>query len=111
MALALYLYQLYLIAPDEPVVEAADMIDHMMAYKSPADTDEAGFQRKVRTAIGALDDAAIIRQVKGTDRYVISSVITSMLTADRIEVLEQRYRAIAQGDVADNGDEEVNEDG
>jgi hypothetical protein len=31
-------------------------------------------QRKVQTAISALDDAAIIEQVKGTDRYVISSV-------------------------------------
>jgi hypothetical protein len=110
-ALALYLYQLYLIAPDEPVVEAADMIDHMLAYKPPTETDEAGFQRKVRTAIGALDDAAIIKQVKGTDRYVISSVITSMLTADRIEALEQRYRAIAQGDNGDDGDEEAGGDG
>ena len=110
-ALALYLYQLYLIAPDEPIVEAADMIDHMLAYKPSTDTDEAGFQRKVRTAIGALDDAAIIKQVKGTDRYVISSVITSMLTADRIEILEQRYRAIAQGDVAEDPDEDVSADG
>ena len=103
--LVLYLYQLYLISPDEPVVETADMIDHMMAYKPATDTDEAAFQRKIRTAIGTLDDAAIIKQVKGTDRYVINSVITSMLTADRIDGLDQRYQAIARGDVAENGEE------
>jgi Domain of unknown function (DUF4194) len=99
--LALYLYQLYLISPEEPVVEAADMVDHMMAYKPATDTDEAAFQKKIRTAIGALDDAAIIRPVKGSpDRYVISSVITSMLTADRIDALDQRYRAITRGELA-----------
>lgn len=99
--LALYLYQLYLISPEEPVVDAADMIDHMMAYKPATDTDEAAFQKKIRTAIGALDDAAIIRPVKGNpDRYVVSSVITSMLTADRIDALDQRYRAIARGELS-----------
>jgi len=103
-ALALYLYQLYLVSPDEPVVETADMIDHMLAYKPASDTDEAAFQRKVRTAIGALDDAGIIKPVKGTDRYLVNSVIASILTADRIQTLDQRYRAIARGEVIDDTD-------
>jgi hypothetical protein len=103
-ALALYLYQLYLVSPDEPVVEAADMIDHMMAYKPATDTDEAAFQRKIRTAIVALDDAGIIKPVKGTDRYLVNNVITSILTADRIQALDQRYRAIARGEVIDGAD-------
>ncbi len=111
-ALALYLYQLYLVSPDEPVVETADMIDHMMAYKPATDTDEAAFQRKIRTAIVALDDAGIIKPVKGTDRYLVNSVITSILTADRIQALDQRYRAIARGEVTDDADagEEVGDD-
>ncbi|HET9875454.1 MAG TPA: DUF4194 domain-containing protein [Mycobacterium sp.] len=101
-ALALYLYQLYLVSPDDPVVETADMIDHMMAYKPATDTDEVAFQRKIRTAIVALDDAGIIKPVKGTDRYLINSVITSILAADRIQALDQRYRAIARSEVIDD---------
>jgi hypothetical protein len=98
-ALALYLYSQYVVSPDDPVVDTADMIDHMMAYKRPDDTDEAGFQRKVQSAIKALDDAWIIKPVKGTSRYVIYGVITAILTAEQVTVLEERYRAIARGDI------------
>ncbi|MEV0056164.1 DUF4194 domain-containing protein [Saccharopolyspora shandongensis] len=97
-ALALYLYQRYLTTPDDPVVATGEMVDHMMAYKRPEDTDEAGFRNKITAAIATLDKAAIIKPIKGTDRYLIYGVITSILTADRVEALEQRYRAIARGE-------------
>ncbi|NDL60326.1 DUF4194 domain-containing protein [Phytoactinopolyspora mesophila] len=101
--LALYLYQQYLAAPDSPVVESTDMIDYMMAYKRADDTDEASFHKKILAAIKSLDDAAIIKPVKGTDRYVIHGAITSILTADRVEALTQRYRAIARGEAIPEG--------
>jgi hypothetical protein len=97
-ALALYLYQQYVLAPDEPVVETADMIDHMLAYKRTDDTDEAGFVKKVRAAINALDEAAIIKPIKGTSRYLIYGVITSILNAQQVQALHERYTAIAGGE-------------
>ncbi|NED95560.1 DUF4194 domain-containing protein [Phytoactinopolyspora alkaliphila] len=105
--LTLYLYQQYLASPESPVVESTDMIDYMMAYKRGDDTDEASFQKKVAAAIKSLDDAAIIKPVKGTDRYVIHGVITSILTADRVEALTQRYRAIARGEAVPEGGDGV----
>ena len=108
-ALALYLYQQYLVAPNDPVVSATDMIDHMLAYKRAEDTDEAGFHKKIRTAIKSLDDVSVIKQVKGTDRYLIYPVITSMLTADRVEALTARYRAIAEGNAVESSVEEDDE--
>jgi hypothetical protein len=101
--LALYLYQQYLASPESPVVKSTDMIDYMMAYKRAEDTDEASFQKKIVAAIKSLDDAAVIKPVKGTDRYVIHGVITSILTADRVEALTQRYRAIARGEAVPEG--------
>lgn len=103
-ALALYLYQQYVMSPDDPVVETVDMIDHMMAYKRPDDTDEVGFQKKVRTAIKALDDAAIIKPVKGTSRFIIYGVITSILTAEQVDALRERYQAIALGEMPGGAD-------
>ena len=98
-ALALYLYNQYVVSPDDPVVDTADMMDHMMAYKRADDTDEAGFQKKIRAAVKALEDAAIIKPVKGTSRYIIYGVITSILTAEQVTVLAQRYRAIGRGEI------------
>jgi hypothetical protein len=96
-ALMLYLYNQYLLAPDDPVVETADMIEHMLGYKPPEDTDEAGFVRKINAAIRALDETHIIKQVTGTSRYLIYGVITSLLSADRVEALTVRYTTIAAG--------------
>jgi hypothetical protein len=104
-ALALYLYQQYVTSPDNPVVETADMQDHMFAYKRADDTDEAGFGRKVKAAINALDDAAIIKPIRGTSRYVIYGVITSILTAEQVAALCERYAAIARGDLPPVSDE------
>ncbi|MEV6987590.1 DUF4194 domain-containing protein, partial [Sphaerisporangium sp. NPDC051017] len=96
-ALALYLYNQYVVAPDDAVVERDDMIDHMLAYKRPDDTDDVGYQRKMATAVQALEDASIIKPIKGTNRYIIYPVIASILTADRVEALHARYMALANG--------------
>lgn len=96
-ALMLYLYNQYLLAPDDPVVETADMIEHMLGYKPPEDTDEAGFVRKIHAAIRTLDETHVIKQVTGTSRYLIYGVITSLLSADRVEALTVRYTTIAAG--------------
>jgi hypothetical protein len=105
--LCLYLYNQYVVAPDAPVIENADMEEHMLAYRRPDDTDDAAFQKKIRTAIKSLEDAAIIKPVKGTSRYIIYGVITSILTAERVEALGARYRAIIDGDQPAPSDEHM----
>jgi hypothetical protein len=96
-ALALWLYNQYLIAPEDPVVEEPDMIDHLLGYKPPSDTDEAGFVKRARTAIRSLEEAHLIRAIPGTSRYLIYPVITSVLSAERVAVLTARYRELAAG--------------
>lgn len=96
-ALALWLYNQYLIAPDDPVVEESDMVDHLLGYKPATDTDEAGFTKRARAAVRALEEAHLIRAVPGTSRYLIYPVITAVLSAERVAVLTVRYRELAAG--------------
>jgi Domain of unknown function (DUF4194) len=96
-ALALWLYNQYLIAPDDPVVEESDMIDHLLGYKPPTDTDEAGFAKRARAAVRSLEEAHLIRAVSGTSRYLVYPVITAVLSAERVAVLTARYRELAAG--------------
>ena len=103
--LYLYLYNQYLSAPDDPVVETTDMIEHMLGYKPPGDTDEAGFVKRIRSAIRALEEVHVIRQVPGTSRYVIYPVITALLSAERVQALTAAYQAIAARGGADPADE------
>lgn len=103
--LALYLYRLYVVSPDDPIVDRADMIDHMMAYRPADDTDEVKFRDKINAAIKSLDDAAIIKSIKGNnDRFTIYGVITAILTADQVTALEARYRAITRGEPTADAD-------
>jgi len=97
-ALALYLY-LYVVSPDDPIVDRADMVEHLLAYRPSDDTDEVRFRDKINAAIRSLDEAAIIKPIKGNnDRFIIYGVITAILTADQVAALEARYRAIAKGE-------------
>ena len=96
-ALALWLYNQFLIAQGDPVVEESDMIDHLLGYKPPADTDEAGFAKRARAAIRSLEEAHLIRAIPGTSRYLVYPVITSVLSAERVAVLTARYRELAAG--------------
>jgi hypothetical protein len=107
--LALYLYNQYVTAVGDPVVETGDMLDHMLGYKRQEDTNEAQFERAVRAAIKQLEDAAIIRPVGGTTRYLIYGVITSILSADRVDALGARYKALSASG-ADGAEESEDQD-
>ncbi|WHT22652.1 DUF4194 domain-containing protein [Crossiella sp. CA-258035] len=98
-ALALYLYNQYVVALDEPIVERSDMIDHMLGYRPESHTDEVEFGKQMERAIQTLTDASIIKPVRGSeDRFLIYGVITSILTAEQVSALDARYRAIARGE-------------
>jgi Domain of unknown function (DUF4194) len=97
-ALALWLYNQYLISPGDAVVEEQDMTDHLLGYKPAADTDEARFTAQAKTAIGHLQVAGLLDQVPGTSRYVIAPVITAVLSAERVAALAARYRQLAGAD-------------
>jgi hypothetical protein len=96
-ALALYLYQQYVLSPDDPIVERTDMVDHMMAAYRPADdTDEVAFKKKINAAIGQLGDLHILKPVNGSDdRFTIYAAITAIVTAEQVTALEVKYREIA----------------
>lgn len=109
-ALALYLYNQYLITPEDPVVETCDMIDHLLGYKPPDDTDEARFTDRARKAIQSLADLHVIKPIPGTERYLIYGVITSLLSAERLAALDARYRAIASGTAVEDDSLETSGD-
>lgn len=100
--LALYLYNQYIIAPDDAVVEKTDMVDHLLHYKPANDTDELGFRRRTDAAIKSLEELSIIKAVKGSDnrRFVVHAVITSILSAERVEALTARYAVLAASGAA-----------
>ena len=90
-ALALWLYNQYLIAPGDAVVEEQDMTDHLLGYKPPPTptrpASPSGRGRRSGTC-----SAGLIRDVPGTSRYLISPVITAVLSAERVAALAGRYR-------------------
>ncbi|MFF5264558.1 DUF4194 domain-containing protein [Actinomadura viridis] len=99
-ALLLFLYEHYIRDPDAPV-EVADMLDYMSAYRPQGDTDEAAFDRRIHTAIEHLKP--IISPIPGTRRYLVSGVITSLVTAERVEALKARYKALIDGSTTTDG--------
>lgn len=106
-SLALYLYQQYVLSPDDPIVERADMVDHMVtAYRPADDTDEVAFRKKIDTAIQLLEQLHILKPISGSsDRFTVYAVITSIVTAEQVSALDTRYREIARSAAAVAEDE------
>src|SRR5699024_11196268 len=104
--LLLHLYQQYLVSAGDPIVDTDDLVEHILTYKPASDTDSAGFEKKVHAAIRRLERAWVITRINNTHRFVINPAVTSLVTPDQLETLEQRYRAIAHGEAVGASDNE-----
>lgn len=96
-ALALHLYQQYITAADDPIVERGDMEDHMLATYRPAkDTDEVAFKKRINAAIGQLGEVHILKPIAGSaDQFTVSPAITAIVTAEQVTALRERYQDLA----------------
>jgi hypothetical protein len=105
-ALALYLYQQYVTAADDPIVERGDMEDHMLATYRPAeDIDEVAFKKRINGAIAQLGEVHILKPVAGSaDRFTIYPAITAIVTAEQVTALQLRYQGLAGSEVGADED-------
>ena len=108
-ALALWLYNQYLLAPGDAVGRGAGHDRPPARVQAAADTDEARFTGLAQAAIRQLQGTGLIDPVPGTSRYVVAPVITAVLSAERVAALTARYQQLAAGGaegpaVAGNGD-------
>jgi len=94
-ALMLYLRQLLTDADvqgQRAVVSIAEMVEQMKLYEKSQSTDQAGFEKRISSAIEKARKNSILNAIRGSeDRYEISPTLKLLFSAEEITRLIKIY--------------------
>lgn len=109
-ALLLYLRQLLAEADvrgERAVVSAGEMANQMKVYERSLNTDHAGFERRVESAIQKVKQNSLISPIRGSeDRYEISPTLKLVFSAEDVAALAKVYQAQVEAADVGAGEEE-----
>lgn len=91
---------------DRAAVDGPELCEHLSVYEASANTDHAGFNKRVRSSMEKMKKYGILMAMaSGEDRYEISPALSLLFPPEEIKELAARYESIAGG-AAIVGDEE-----
>ena len=80
------------------VVDIPEMEEHLRLYERSANTDRAGFNKRVHASIEKFKKNNILQKLRGSeDRFEISPTLKLLFSADEIQDLTRLYAAMAEG--------------
>lgn len=79
------------------VVDHADLLDHLEVWKDVDDQNPATFRKRCEAAIAAVREKGILAMVT-PERYRISGVIYSLLTAEKVDAMTAAFEEMASPD-------------
>lgn len=103
---------------ERAVISIKEMMDALVMYERGANTDHAGFTKRVHASIEKIKKHSILQKLRATDdRYEISPTLKLLFSAEEIQALSKLYQRMASGDtpartgmakaqVDQNGDED-----
>ncbi len=81
---------------ERAVVSSNEMTDHLSVYERAANTDRAGFTKRIQASIEKIKKHSILQKVRSTDdRFEISPTLKLLFSAEAILALTEIYRQIA----------------
>lgn len=94
-------------------VATEEILEHLRLYERSANTDRAGFAKKVHAAIEKIKKHSILQKIRASnDRFEISPTLKLLFSAEEIQALTGLYKGMANDVLAmdsnetDVGDEE-----
>ncbi len=101
-ALLLHLRQLFSQAEahgERAVVSAGELHEHLVLYERSANTDRAGFAKRVQASIEKMKKYNILQKIRASDdRFEISPTLKLLFPAEQVQALAGAYRRLAAGE-------------
>jgi hypothetical protein len=80
---------------ERAVVETIEIMEQLAPYERAANTDHAGFQKRIRASIEKMKDHSILQKIRGSeDRYEISPTLKLLFSAEHIAELTRQYQEL-----------------
>lgn len=82
-------------------ITASEATDFLARFRDPNDTDEAGFQRDVETALRGVERLGLIRPDPDVpDTWIVSPAVVALVTPDRLAAIRDQLQGLAGGEPA-----------
>ncbi|MDR0442038.1 MAG: DUF4194 domain-containing protein [Treponema sp.] len=82
---------------DHAVVSKDEIEEHLKLYEKAANTDKAGFVKKIHASIEKFKQRSILQKIpKSDDRFEISPTLKLLFSAEVIIDLTKRYKRMAE---------------
>jgi hypothetical protein len=86
---------------ERAVIAADEIIDYLTTYERAANTDHAGFVKRVHASIEKIKKHSILQKIRAAeDRFEISPTLKLLFSVEEIQALIRVYRDIAEGTAA-----------
>lgn len=97
---------------ERAVVSIGELQDHLSLYERAANTDRAGFLKRVQASIEKVKKHGILQKIRASDdRFEISPALKLLFSAETVQALAQLYRRLAGGGpIAEEGPIEADEE-
>lgn len=81
------------------VVSMDEILEHLSVYERAANTDRAGFNRRIQASVEKIKKHSILQKIRSTDdRFEVSPTLKLLFSAEAIGTLAGIYQQMAAGD-------------
>ena len=82
---------------ERAIVSKDEIIEYLGIYEKAANTDRAGFNKRIQASIEKIKDRSILQKIRSNeDRYEVSPTLKLLFSADVIIDLTKRYKQMAE---------------
>jgi hypothetical protein len=83
---------------DRAVISTEEIAEYLGTYERAANTDRAGFQKRVNASIDKIRKHSLLQKIRGTeDRFEISRTLKLLFSVEEIQSLTRVYQQMASG--------------
>lgn len=84
---------------ERAVISVDEIVEHMSVYERSANTDRAGFNKRVQASIEKIKTHSILQKIRSSeDRFEISPTLKLLFSAEAVQALTRTYQRMAAGE-------------
>ena len=88
---------------ERAVVSKSEILEHLSMYEQKANTDKAGFTKRIQASIEKIKERSILQRIRASDdRFEVSPTLKLLFSAEEIKALTDIYQRMAAGEVSIN---------
>ena len=96
---------------ERAVVSKDEIVEHLSLYEKTANTDKAGFAKRIYASIEKIKERSILQRIRASeDRFEVSPTLKLLFSAEEIQALTTLYQQMAAGELSISEDQSLQDE-